>query len=304
MDVEQLRQKARKRWAHSKVPDEFVVGVSPCNAMGKVARKQLNHLDHGEERYMGVLDGKVAVITGAGTGLGAATAKLFAGEGAAVTLVGRRTEKLREVAAGIDGGRALVVPGDVAEPETATRAAEEAIRKFGGIDVLINNAGLHAAPYPLHETPICEWDRFLAVDLTGPFLFTRAVLPSMMERGDGTIVNIGSMVALVGFKGSAAYAAAKGGLVSMTRTTAVDYAAYGIRANCVCPGGMEPVEYGNLTEEQLALLHEAVSLAGGPLLNRLANVDEVAQFLLALVGPAGRSLTGAVIPFDGGFTAK
>lgn len=108
----------------------------------------------------------------------------------------------------------------------------------------------------------------------------------------------------MGFKGSAAYAAAKGGLVSMTRTTAVDYAAYGIRANCVCPGGMEPVEYGNLTDEQLEQLRDAVSLSGGPLLDRLANVGEVAQFLLVLVGPNGRALTGAVIPFDGGFTAK
>jgi len=254
----------------------------------------------------GQLDGKVAVITGAGTGLGAATAALFARQGAAVTLVGRREAKLQEVAAviGADGGRAVVVPGDVAKPETATRAVDETIRTFGGIDILINNAGLHAAPYPLHETPLDEWDSFLAVDLTGPFLFTRAVLPSMMERRDGAIVNIGSMVALVGFKGSAAYAAAKGGLVSMTRTTAVDYAPYGIRANCVCPGGMEPVEYGNLTGEQLAQLREAVSLSGGPLLVRLANVNEVAQFLLVLVGPNGKALTGAVIPFDGGFTAK
>jgi NAD(P)-dependent dehydrogenase (short-subunit alcohol dehydrogenase family) len=255
---------------------------------------------------MGQLDGKVAVITGAGTGLGAATATLFAREGAAVTLVGRREEKLKEVAAEIDadGGRALVVPGDVAQPDTAIRAAEESIRAFGGVDILINNAGLHAAPYPLHETPLDEWDRFLAVDLTGPFLFTKAVLPSMMERREGAIVNIGSMVALVGFKGSSAYAAAKGGLVSMTRTTAVDYATYGIRANCVCPGGMEPVEYGNLTDDQLAQLHEAVKLSGGPLLSRLANVHEVAQFLLVLVGPNGAALTGAVIPFDGGFTAK
>jgi NAD(P)-dependent dehydrogenase (short-subunit alcohol dehydrogenase family) len=255
---------------------------------------------------MGQLDGKVAVITGAGTGLGAATAKLLAREGAAITLVGRREEKLKEVASVIDseGGRSLVVPGDVAQPETALRAAEESIRAFGGIDILINNAGLHATPYPLHETPLDEWNVFVAVDLTGPFLFTKAVLPSMMERRDGAIVNIGSMVALVGFKGSTAYAAAKGGLVSMTRTTAVDYAPYGIRANCVCPGGMEPVEYGNLTDDQLARLEDALSTSGGPMIDRRANVDEVAQFLLVLVGPNGMSLTGAVIPFDGGFTAK
>ncbi|WP_271035750.1 SDR family NAD(P)-dependent oxidoreductase [Mycolicibacterium hassiacum] len=142
------------------------------------------------------------------------------------------------------------------------------------------------------------------VDLTGPFLMARALLPSMMERRDGAVINIGSMVALVGFRGSTAYAAAKGGLVSMTRTIAVDYAEYGIRSNCVCPGGMEPVEYGNLTEAQLAELMQAVALAGGPLINRRAHVDEVANLLLFLAGPSGRSLSGAVIPFDGGFTAK
>lgn len=252
------------------------------------------------------LDGKVAVITGAGTGLGAATARLFGQQGAAVVLVGRRPNKLDAVAEVIvsAGGRAVVVPGDVASPDTAIRAVGVAEERFGGVDILINNAGLHAAPHLLHETPVDEWDRFLAVDLTGPFLFSRAVLPSMMKRRDGAIVNIGSMVALVGFKGSSAYAAAKGGLVSLTRTTAVDYASYGIRATCVCPGGMEPVEYGNLTENQLTTLHEAVDLAGGPLLGRLAHVDEVAQFLLVLVGPNGKALTGAVIPFDGGFTAK
>jgi NAD(P)-dependent dehydrogenase (short-subunit alcohol dehydrogenase family) len=108
----------------------------------------------------------------------------------------------------------------------------------------------------------------------------------------------------VGLGGSCAYSAAKGGLVSMTRTTAVDYAPYGIRANCVCPGGMEPVEYGNLSDDKLTLLREAARLSGDMLLDRLANVDEVAQFLLVMVGPNGRSLTGAVIPFDGGFTAK
>jgi NAD(P)-dependent dehydrogenase (short-subunit alcohol dehydrogenase family) len=255
---------------------------------------------------MGSLEGSVAVITGAGTGLGAATARLFALEGAAVTLVGRRAYKLEEVAAQIrdSAGRALVVAGDVADPDTARRTAVETTSTFGGIDILVNNAGLHAAPYPLHETPHDEWDSFIAVDLTGPFLFTKAVLPSMIDRRGGAIVNIGSMVALVGFKGSAAYAAAKGGLVAMTRTTAVDYASYGIRANCVCPGGMEPVEYGNLSTEQLATLHEAVALAGGPLMADLANVADVAQFLLVLVGPAGKALTGAIIPFDGGFTAK
>jgi len=183
---------------------------------------------------MAQLDGKVAVITG--TGLGAATAKLSAREGAAVPLVGRRGEARGSCRCHRIRGRALVA----ADPATPTRAADESLKKFGGIDILVNNAGLHAAPYPLHETPLDEWNRFLAVHLTSPFLSTRAVVPSMIERRDGAIVNIGSMVALIGFKGNSAYAAAKGGLVSMTRTTAVDYAPYGIRANSSARTGWSP----------------------------------------------------------------
>jgi NAD(P)-dependent dehydrogenase (short-subunit alcohol dehydrogenase family) len=254
---------------------------------------------------MGQLDGLVAIVTGAGTGLGAATAAVFAREGANVTLVGRRREKLDDVAAPIaaDGGRALVVDGDVADPETATRVVDATVREFGGIDVLLNNAGIHATPYLLHETPMEEWDSFLAVDLTGPFLFAKACLPSMMERGGGSIVNIASMVALVGYRGCTSYAAAKGGLIAMTRTIAVEYAPYGIRANCVCPGGMEPVERGNLTPEHMDALREAALLGGGSLLGT-ADVADVAEFLALLAGAHTRALTGAVIPFDGGFTAK
>jgi Dehydrogenases with different specificities (related to short-chain alcohol dehydrogenases) len=220
--------------------------------------------------------------------------------------VGRRAEKLAEVESAIaaSGGRALSVPGDVSDPETAERVAAQTGERFGGVDILVNNAGIHATPTCCTRHPCRNGRSSWPVDLTGPFLMARALLPSMMERRDGAVINIGSMVALVGFRGSTAYAAAKGGLVSMTRTIAVDYAEYGIRSNCVCPGGMEPVEYGNLTEAQLAELMQAVALAGGPLINRRAHVDEVANLLLFLAGPSGRSLSGAVIPFDGGFTAK
>ncbi|MBW8826538.1 MAG: SDR family NAD(P)-dependent oxidoreductase, partial [Acidobacteria bacterium] len=129
---------------------------------------------------MGVLDGKRAVITGAGTGLGAATALAFAAEGAVVTLVGRREEKLRETAnaVAVIGGTAIVVAGDVALETTATAAMEAS----DGVDVLVNNAGIHSHPFLVHEFPVDEWDAFMAIDLKGPFLFTRAAVPSMIER--------------------------------------------------------------------------------------------------------------------------
>jgi NAD(P)-dependent dehydrogenase (short-subunit alcohol dehydrogenase family) len=255
---------------------------------------------------VGQLEGKSAIVTGGGTGLGAACARAFSREGAVVTLVGRRPERLEETADGIRraGGAALTVAGDVARLATAEAAVAAATDAVGGVDILVNNAGIHAHPNLVHEIPVEEWEEFVSIDLTGPFLFTRAVVPSMLERGGGSILNVSSMVALVGLKGTAAYAAAKGGLISLTRTTAIDYADRGIKANCLCPGGMEPADRNDMTPEHLARLTEATGEAGGSPLERIAHVDEVAEFVLAVIGPNGASLTGAVIPFDGGYTAR
>jgi len=251
------------------------------------------------------LANKVAVVTGAGTGLGAATARALAREGADVVLVGRRSEKLEETASSMSGlaGRPLVVAGDVALEATAADVMAAATEAFGGVDILVNNAGIHAHPLLVHETPVEEFDAFYNIDLRGPFLFTRAAVPSMIERGGGAIVNISSMVAVVGFKYSCSYAAAKGGLISLTRATAADYGGQGIRANCICPGGMEPVERGNLIPSDYERLHQAVAEAGGSRIDRTAHVDEVAEMILFLSGPLSLSLTGAIVNFDAGFTA-
>jgi NAD(P)-dependent dehydrogenase (short-subunit alcohol dehydrogenase family) len=254
---------------------------------------------------MTTMKGKVAIVTGAGTGLGASTARALAREGADVVLVGRRMEKLEETARSLDGstGRVLIAAGDVAQEQTAGRVVAQATEAFGGVDVLVNNAGIHAHPLLVHETPVDEFDAFYNVDLRGPFLFTKSALPSMLARGEGAIVNISSMVAVVGFKYSSAYAAAKGGLISLTRATAADYGDAGIRANCICPGGMEPVERGNLVPSDYDRLREAAAKAGGSLIDRVAHVDEVAEMVVFLCGPSSLSLTGAVINFDAGFTA-
>ena len=253
----------------------------------------------------GRMAGKVAVVTGAGTGLGAATTRLLVREGADVVAVGRRPGKLKEVADGVAGetGRVAIVSGDVAVEATGAEACRRADEEFGGLDIVVNNAGIHSRPFLVHETPVAEFEQFLAVDLLGPFLFTRAAVPYLLQRGGGAIVNISSMVALVGFKYAASYSSAKGGLISLTRATAADYGDAGIRANCICPGGMEPVERGNLSPADYVRLHEAVAAAGGLLINRVAHVDEVAELILFLCGSQSKSLTGAVVPFDAGFTA-
>jgi NAD(P)-dependent dehydrogenase (short-subunit alcohol dehydrogenase family) len=223
----------------------------------------------------------------------------------AVTLVGRRRDKLEETALEVraGGGRATIVAGDVAVEQTATEAVAATVTAYGGVDLLINNAGIHSHPSLLHETPVEEFDEFINIDLRGPFLFTRAAVPSMLERGAGVIVNISSMCGLVGFKYGTAYCVAKAGLQMLTKSTAVDYGPV-IRANCICPGGMEPVERGNLIPSDYDKLIEATGVGGGMLIPTMCHVDDMAELVVFLCGPHVPTMTGAIIPVDGGYTAK
>jgi len=250
-------------------------------------------------------DGKGAIVTGAGTGLGRSTAVALARRGAGVTLVGRRADKLKETADLVTraGGTAEVVAGDVSAETTATQAVDRTVTAFGGTDILINNAGIHAHPALLHETPVAEFDEFIAIDLKGPFLFTRAAIPAMLDRGGGAILNVSSFVGLVGWKYGTAYAVAKGGLHQLTRMTAVEYSEHGIRCNCICPSGMEPVERGNLVAADYDKLNEAVGLGGGFLGPGVCHVDDMAELVVFLCGPHVPTMTGAIIPVDSGFTA-
>ena len=173
-----------------------------------------------------LLEGKVAIVTGGGTGLGARTAELFAREGAKVAIVGRRARPLEETASTIraEGGQALVYPGDLSLEESVEGLVERTAREFGGVDILVNNAGKHSKPHLAHETPIQLFDSFIAINLRAPFMLIRAAVPHMLRRGGGAIVNISSIAGAAGIKYSAAYCTAKGGLVHMTKTIALDYA--------------------------------------------------------------------------------
>ncbi|MFC3341100.1 SDR family NAD(P)-dependent oxidoreductase [Paenibacillus abyssi] len=193
-----------------------------------------------EEIRMGVLDGRVALISGAGTGLGNATAIAYAREGAAVILVGRRKGKLeetaQEIAAVTSGkGQTLVYPADVSSESQINAAVQAAVAAFGNIDVLVNNAAVFE-PGLVIELTAEEWDKQIAVNLTGPFLLTRAVLPIMRKSRYGRIINITSSLASNGAGGYAAYSAAKAGLESLTRTLADEEHENGIIANLYNPG--------------------------------------------------------------------
>jgi NAD(P)-dependent dehydrogenase (short-subunit alcohol dehydrogenase family) len=249
-----------------------------------------------------LLDGQVAIVTGAGTGIGAATALVLAREGAAVVLTGRRRAKLDEVADEIrrHGGQATVAPGDVGQ-EATCEAAVAAAAAHGRVDILVNNAGVHAHAATLHDITTDEWERFLRVNLSGPFFMMRGAIPHMLEGGGGAICNVSSIFGLVALKNAASYGAAKGGLVHLTRSAAIDYADRNIRVNCVCPDLVEPVERAETPPEERALLAEG--WLGSPT-GRGTTTDELAEMILFLVGPHSANITGTIIPVDGGYSAR
>lgn len=251
---------------------------------------------------MGRLDSHVALITGGGTGIGEAIARLFAQEGAAVVITGRRKEILERVAGEIErgSGRALALAGTVTDEAHVQSAVAQTVRTFGKLSILINNAAVGAFGKTLHETDDATWDEQLAVNLTGVFRMTRAAVPEMLKAGGGAIVNVSSVAGLIGFPMSVAYSTTKGGLNAFTRGVAMDYARQGIRCNAVCPGLVKtPMAAGLLNDSTRA----AQVLATYPL-GRAGTPDEVARLVLYLASDESAWVTGSIFTIDGGLTAQ
>jgi len=247
------------------------------------------------------LNGKVAVITGGGTGIGETTAKLFAAQGAHVILTGRRQDALESVAKNImaSGGKVLTVPGSVTDETHVQSVVEQTMRTFGKIDILVNNAALGGFGVRLHEMTEQTWHDTLDTNLTGVFRVTRAVIPHMLGRG-GSIVNVSSVAGLVGFAGSAAYSSTKGALLALTRCLAIEYAKDKIRCNCVCPALVDtPMAADALADPD----RRALMTAGHPI-GRIGTPDDVARMLLYLVSDDASWVTGSVFTIDGGLTAQ
>jgi NAD(P)-dependent dehydrogenase (short-subunit alcohol dehydrogenase family) len=245
-----------------------------------------------------LLNHKVAIITGASSGIGRAAALLFAAQGASVVLVARRRDHLDLVVENIrdDGGRALAVAGDVTQERTHTEAVAAARSAFGGLHVAFNNAGLAGAMKPLADIEPLEWSDVLAVNLTAAFLSARAQIPAMLEQGAGSIVFTGSFVgSSAGLPGMAAYGAAKAGLMGLVRGITADYARHGIRANALMAGGTATDMAGDAGQREWA--------AGLHAMKRIAHPDEIAQAALFLASDMASFVTGSALWADGGNAA-
>jgi NAD(P)-dependent dehydrogenase (short-subunit alcohol dehydrogenase family) len=251
-----------------------------------------------------LLEGKVALITGGGTGIGAATASRFSAEGAKVVVTGRRPEPLAAVARATGG---LAAPGDATSPDDVRRAVSLAVERLGGLDVVVAAAG-GAGTKAVGDTDDERWHTSLDSNLTSAFVTAREALPALLSRGGGSIVIVASEAALVAPREAAGYTTAKTGLLGLTRSLAVDYGPRGVRVNAICPGWvrtpMADHEMDGLGSVRGVSREEAYALACAHLpLGRAAAPEEIAAVCLFLACGESSFVTGAVLAADGGATA-
>ena len=249
------------------------------------------------------LHGKVAVVTGAGSGIGAAVAARFLEAGAAVIGVDRQTPPLPPEVQARHDARCRGLVGDVAEEVTARAFVRAAVDGFGRLDVLVNNAGLAVAK-ALHEHTPEEWDRVMAVNVTSIYWAARHVIPVMQRQGGGVILNTASISGVIGIPGQGAYAPSKGAVVQLTRQMAVEYARDGIRVNAIGPGSVDTPLLRRAAADTDHPEAFVQSLRDGHPLGRIAEAAEIAPLYLFLASDEARFITGAVVMIDGGYTAR
>ena len=252
---------------------------------------------------MAELTGKVGVVTGASAGIGRATAAALAQQGATVVVADVDVERGEQTASDIvaKGGVAAFVPCDVSDEASVRSLFETVVDRFGGLDFAYNNAGIEGTMAPTAECTVEEWHRTLAVNLTGVWLCMRHEIPLLLERGGGSIVNCASVAGLVGFASAPAYVASKHGVVGLTKTAALDYAANGIRVNAVCPGVIDTEMIERATHDQPGMAEALVQMEP---VGRLGQPEEIADAVVWLCSDRSSFVTGQAIAVDGGFVTR
>ncbi|KAA0011847.1 SDR family oxidoreductase [Billgrantia pellis] len=254
---------------------------------------------------MNRLAGKIAIVTGASSGIGHATARLFASEGAKVVVNARRQNELDALVEAIarDGGTAVAIAGDVCDEHLSQRLVATALERFGGLDIAFNNAGVVGPMGPLQDMASSDWHTVLDTNLTGAYLGAKYQVPALLQRGGGSLLFTSSFVGhTAGMPGMAAYAASKAGILGLVKCLAVELGAHGIRANALLPGGTDtPASITNAPDAGPEVL---AFVEGLHALKRMAKPEEIAQAALYLASDAASFVTGAAMPVDGGVSVN
>jgi len=250
---------------------------------------------------MKLLENKVAIVTGAGSGIGKAIALLYAAEGAKVVVsdIGEKggNEVVQEIKS--QGGQAIFAKADSSKPDDNKQLVETAVQQFGGLHVAVNNAGIGGPLGPVGDYPPDGWEKVISINLSGVFYGLRYQIPAMLKAGGGSIVNMASILGKVGTKGSCAYVAAKHGVVGLTETAALEYAAQNIRVNAIGPGYiLTPLLTNSLDDATMK------SLVGLHPMGRLGKAEEVASLALWLNSDKASFVTGSYYNVDGGYLAQ
>ena len=248
------------------------------------------------------LENMKCVVTGGASGIGAATVRRFVSERADVCILDRDLVSAERLASEC-GGETFALELDVRQETAVRRAAEQVLSRWGVIDVLVNNAGSELNK-TYDETTIDEWDRVLDTDLKGPWLLCKYFVPSMVEHGAGSVINVSSLNGLVGFPLSTAYGSAKGGLVVFTKDMAIELATSGVRINCVCPGVIQTPMMERWTDLMPDKEEAKAMLRGVMPIGRMGTAEEVAGAILFFASEDSSLCQGAVLSVDGGFTAQ
>jgi meso-butanediol dehydrogenase / (S,S)-butanediol dehydrogenase / diacetyl reductase len=250
------------------------------------------------------LDGKVALITGGGTGIGAAVAKRFVDEGAKVCITGRRKEKLDEVARTLPAGACTVAAGDCSVDGDAQRMVDEALGITGRLDILVNNAAIEMNKNVVEMEP-AVWRHTLENNLTGPFLMMKAAIPSMVAAGGGSIINVSSLAGIRAVPGGPAYCTTKAGLIHLSKQVALDYGKNNVRCNVICPGPARTVLLEMNVHPLTEVLHTDLDgvfekMSAFVPLRRIADPGDMAGLFVFLAGDDSNFMTGATLVIDGG----